>query len=73
MSGIDLADQRRAAYTTHQRTRRNWMSLLWLLLNLSIINTHILFLLKRHAAFVKGFDKSTLLISLGKLIMVIQS
>ena len=55
MNGVDLADQRRAAYTTHQRTRRNWMGLFWFLLDLSAVNTYILFL-KRHAAFMTGID-----------------
>lgn len=56
MNGVDLADQRRAAYTTHQRSQRNWMSLFWFLLDISLVNAHILFLLRRHTAFLVGID-----------------
>ena len=56
MNGVNLADQRRAAYTTHQRSRRNWMSLFRSLLDISIVNAHILFTPKRHARFVAGID-----------------
>jgi len=43
MNGVDLADQRCAAYTTHQRARRNWLAFLYFFLDMSIINAHILF------------------------------
>jgi len=48
MNGVDLADQRRAAYTTHQRTRRNWLALFFFLLDLSVTNAYLLFTIDRN-------------------------
>lgn len=48
MNGVDLADQRRAAYTTHQRTRRNWLALFFFLLDLSATNAYLLFNMNRN-------------------------
>lgn len=41
--GVDLADQYRAAYFTQPTTRRNWPPLLFWLLDISIINSFLLF------------------------------
>jgi len=38
MNGVDLADQRRSTYTTHQRTRRNWPCLFFFLLDITLVN-----------------------------------
>lgn len=48
MNGVDLADQRRASYTTHQRARRNWLAFLYFFLDISITNAHILFNMSRN-------------------------
>ena len=56
MNVVDLADQRRAAYTALRRSWRNWLSLFWFLLDMSIVNVHILFTLKRHKTFVARID-----------------
>ena len=41
--GVDLADQYRAAYFTQPTTRRNWPPLLFWLLDISIVNSFLLF------------------------------
>jgi len=48
MNGVDLADQRRAAYTTHQRTRPNWLALFFFLPDLSITNSYLVFNMDRN-------------------------
>ena len=48
INGVDLADQRRATYTTHQRARRNWLAFLYFFLDMSIINAHLLFTMARN-------------------------
>jgi len=55
MNGVDLADQRRAAYTTHQRTQRNWLCLFFLL-DISVVNAHILMQFGRDEAFIDAID-----------------
>jgi hypothetical protein len=56
MNGVDLADQRRAAYTTHQRNRRNWLCLFYLLLDVSVVNSHLLYELASHEALITSID-----------------
>jgi hypothetical protein len=56
MNGVDLADQRRAAYSTHQRTRRNWLCLFFFLLDVSLVNSHILMQLARDEVFLEAID-----------------
>jgi len=60
MNAVDLADQRQAAYSVHQRTRRSWVSLFYFLLNISLVNAHILFELARQERFVAGFNSQTI-------------
>jgi hypothetical protein len=40
MNGVDLANQYRSAYETHRSTRRNWLPILYWLLDASIINAY---------------------------------
>jgi len=47
MNGVDLADQRRSTYTTHQRTRRNWPCLFFFLLDITLVNAHLIIELAR--------------------------
>ena len=56
MNGIDVADQCRAAYTAHHPTRRNWMCLFFFLLDVSLINAHLLFKLAQTEVFIGGID-----------------
>ena len=56
MNSVDLADQRRAAYTTHVRACRNWLSLFYFLLDISLVNSHILFTHARKDAFNRKLD-----------------
>jgi len=59
-NAVDLADQRRAAYSVHQCTRHNWFSLFYFLLDILLVNTHILFELARQERFVAGLDSQTI-------------
>jgi hypothetical protein len=59
MGGVDLADQRRAYYTTHQRTRRNWLCILLALLDISVSNS-FLFILARNCELNKLLDTGKL-------------
>lgn len=56
MNSVDLADQRRAGYTTHIRAYRNWLCLFFFLLNISLINSHILYVHARAEAFNSKLD-----------------
>ena len=42
MTGVDLADSRRMLYSCSRKSRRWWMRLFYFLVNVSVINTHIL-------------------------------
>ena len=57
---VDLADQRRAAYTVHQRARRNWLPILFLLLDISLVNAHLLHELARQEQFTHAIDAGTI-------------
>ena len=50
MNSVDLADQRRAGYTTHIRACRNWLCLFYFLLDIWLVNSHILYIHARAAA-----------------------
>ena len=56
MNSVDLADQRRAGYTTHIRACRNWLCLFYFLLDISLVNSHILYVHARAAAFNRKLD-----------------
>ncbi|RPB18258.1 hypothetical protein L211DRAFT_831819 [Terfezia boudieri ATCC MYA-4762] len=43
MGGVDIADQLRSYYKTQRTERRNWLPLFYWLLNLSIINSFIMY------------------------------
>jgi hypothetical protein len=43
MGGVDRANQLRAVYTSHQRTQRNWLSLLWFAMDTAMDNAFIIF------------------------------
>lgn len=60
MNAVDLADQRRAAYTVHQRARRNWLSLFFWLVDISLVNTHLLYELARQEQFTHAIDVGTI-------------
>ena len=60
MNGVDLADQRRATYTTHQRARRNWLAFLYFFLDMSIINAHLLFTMARNKQLNQLLDSHAL-------------
>jgi len=47
MNGVNLADQRRSTYTTHQHTRHNWPCLFFFLLDITLVNAHLLIELAR--------------------------
>jgi hypothetical protein len=50
MGGVDIHDQKRAHLTSHLKTRRNWLRLFFWLLDLIIINTHILYQKNNHTS-----------------------
>jgi len=56
MNSVDLADQRRAAYTTHVRACRNWLCLFYFLLDISLVNAHILYIHTRQEEFNRKLD-----------------
>ena len=60
MNAVDLADQRRAAYTVHQRARRNWLSLFFWFLDVSLVNAHLLYELARQEQFSKVVDAGSI-------------
>jgi hypothetical protein len=43
MGGVDRANQLRAVYTSHQPTERNWLSLLWFVVDTAMENSFIIF------------------------------
>jgi len=43
MSGVDIADQLQASYTTHRKCWRNWLSLWFWLLDVTLVNSHFLY------------------------------
>jgi len=51
MNSVDLADQCRAAYPTHVRACRNWLCLFYFLLDISLVNSHILYTHARREEF----------------------
>ena len=63
MNAVDLADQRRAAYTVHQRARRNWLSLFFWLLDISLVNAHLLYELARYEQFSSAIDAGTIMLN----------
>jgi len=52
---VDLADQRHATYTTHQHTQCNWLCLFHLLLDVSVVNSHLCGLTP-HEALLTSID-----------------
>ena len=56
MNSVDLADQHYAGYTTHIRACRNWLCLFYFLLNISLVNSHILYIHVQAAAFNRKLD-----------------
>jgi hypothetical protein len=50
MGGVDIHDQKRAHLSSHLRTRRNWLCLFFWLLDVLIINAHILYLVAQKEA-----------------------
>lgn len=61
MNGVDIADQRRASYTTHRPARRNWVTFFFAFLDISISNAYILFLLSRTKVLNHLLDTKELL------------
>jgi hypothetical protein len=43
MGGVDRANQLRAVYTSHQPTGRNWLSLLWFVMDTAVDDSYIIF------------------------------
>ena len=56
MNSVDLADQRQAAYTTHIQACRNWLCLTYFLLDISLVNSHILYTHARREEFNRQLD-----------------
>lgn len=48
MGGVDLADQKRAAYTCRQRTHKWWHCVLWYILDTAMLNASIVYESKYH-------------------------
>ena len=42
MGGVDQADQKRKAYSCSRKSEKWWYRLFWFLLDISIVNAHIL-------------------------------
>ena len=42
MGGVDLADQKRKAYTCSRKSEKWWFRLFWFLVDISVVNAHIL-------------------------------
>ena len=60
MNAVDLADRRRAAYTVHQWARHNWLSLFFWLLDVSLVNAHLLYELARQEQFTRAIDAGSI-------------
>jgi len=43
MGGVDIADQLWASYTTHRKCWRNWLSLWFWLLDITMVNSYFLY------------------------------
>ena len=48
MLGVDLADQIRCYHSKHLKCRRNWLPLFLFILQVSIVNSYILFSKKKN-------------------------
>ena len=69
MNGVSLADKRRAAYTVHQRSRRNWLFIFLWLLDIPLANGQLLHELAQQKQFTNAIDAGTITLTshpLGK-------
>ena len=67
MGGVDLADQLRSYYKVGRPSKKWWRYIFWFLLDVTIVNTWILFSASPHAPVRRGYDQLSFRVDLAEL------